>query len=77
VPSLPGSPRRLLDEAIAVSRETGLKFFGPRILAELALAAEDPAEQQKALSEDENILGEGCVVAVRPTIIVDRRALAD
>jgi class 3 adenylate cyclase/tetratricopeptide (TPR) repeat protein len=53
--------RRLLDEAIAVSRETGLRFFGPRILAELALAAEDPAEQQKALSEGENILGEGCV----------------
>lgn len=53
--------RRLLDEAIAVGRETGLKFFGPRILAELALAADDPAEQQKALSEGENILGEGCV----------------
>jgi len=53
--------RGLLDEAIAVSRETGLRFFGPRILAELALAAEDPAEQQKALSEGENILGEGCV----------------
>jgi hypothetical protein len=30
-------------------------------LAELALAAEDPAEQQKALSEGENIPGEGCV----------------
>jgi hypothetical protein len=53
--------RRLLDEAIAVSRETGLTFFGPRILAELALAADDPAEQQKALSEGEKILGEGCV----------------
>src|SRR5258705_10945991 len=52
---------RLLDEASSVSRETGLTFFGPRILAELALASEDPAEQQKALSEGENILGEGCV----------------
>lgn len=53
--------RGLLDEAIAVSRETGIRFFGPRVLAELALAAEDPAEQQKTLSEGESILGEGCV----------------
>lgn len=53
--------RCLLDEAIAVSRETGIRFFGPRVLAELTLAAEDPAEQQKVLSEGENILGEGCV----------------
>ncbi|WP_172628349.1 adenylate/guanylate cyclase domain-containing protein [Bradyrhizobium ivorense] len=51
----------LLDEAIAVSRETGVLFFGPRILAERALAAEDPAEQRKALREGESILGEGCV----------------
>lgn len=51
----------LLDEAMAVSRETGLLFFGPRILAERALAAEDPAEQRKALREGESILGEGCV----------------
>ncbi|MBR0827221.1 AAA family ATPase [Bradyrhizobium manausense] len=51
----------LLDEALAVSRETGLLFFGPRILAERALAAEDPAEQRKALREGESILGEGCV----------------
>jgi hypothetical protein len=53
--------RCLLDEAIAVSRETGLRFFGPRVLAELALAAEQPPEQTKALSEGENILSEGCV----------------
>jgi tetratricopeptide (TPR) repeat protein len=53
--------RCLLDEAIAASRETGLKFFGPRVLAEQALSAEHSPEQQKALSEGENILGEGCV----------------
>jgi tetratricopeptide (TPR) repeat protein len=57
----PFEARRLLDEAISVSRETGFAFFGPRIFAELALAAEDPAEQQKALREGENTLGEGCV----------------
>jgi tetratricopeptide (TPR) repeat protein len=53
--------RRLLDEAIAVSRETGITFFGPRVLAELALSAEDPAQQQKALGEGEQILSDGCV----------------
>ena len=47
----PFEARRLLDEAISVSREIVFTFFGPRILAELALAAEDPAEQQKALRE--------------------------
>ncbi|MGY8667079.1 adenylate/guanylate cyclase domain-containing protein [Bradyrhizobium sp. UFLA05-109] len=53
--------RRLLDEAIAVSRETGITFFGPRVLAELALSAEDTAQQQKALGEGEQILAGGCV----------------
>jgi tetratricopeptide (TPR) repeat protein len=53
--------RRLIDEAIAVSRETGITFFGPRVLAELALSAEDPAQQQKALGEGEQILSDGCV----------------
>jgi hypothetical protein len=57
----PSEARRLIDEAIAVSRETGITFFGPRVLAELALSAEDPAQQQKALGEGEQILGDGCV----------------
>jgi tetratricopeptide (TPR) repeat protein len=53
--------RLLLEEALAVSRETGVTFFGPRVLAELALAVEDPARQQQALAEAEQILGGGCV----------------
>ena len=83
--------RQLLAEAIAVSRETGITFFGPRVLAELALSAKDLAQQQKALGEGEQILGGGCVghnhlwfyrdameaaLSIRDWISVDRHASA-
>jgi tetratricopeptide (TPR) repeat protein len=53
--------RALLDEAIAASRETGIRFFGPRVLVEIALSADDEGARNAALEEGERLLGEGCV----------------
>ena len=53
--------RALLGEAIAASRETGIRFFGPRVLVEIALSADDLGARNAALEEGERLLGEGCV----------------
>ena len=50
-----------LEEAIAISRETGIGFVGPRILGELALATDNPNVRQSALDEGEMILRAGSV----------------
>jgi class 3 adenylate cyclase/tetratricopeptide (TPR) repeat protein len=52
---------KLLKDALAISRETGIGFFGPAILGALALATEDPQERQRALTEGEALLANGCV----------------
>ncbi len=51
----------LLDRAMAVNRETGLAFDGPRTLAFLAYATEDPELRDASLAEAERIIEEGCV----------------
>jgi tetratricopeptide (TPR) repeat protein len=51
----------LLEEALAISRETGLGFHGPNVLGGLAQAAEDPSERRRALAEGEAIIGRGAV----------------
>jgi class 3 adenylate cyclase/tetratricopeptide (TPR) repeat protein len=48
-------------DAIAISRETGIGYCGPSILALLARATNDENERLKALSEGERLLKEGCV----------------
>ena len=51
----------LLKDALAISRETGIGFFGPAILGALALTTEDSRERQRALTEGEALLAAGCV----------------
>jgi class 3 adenylate cyclase/tetratricopeptide (TPR) repeat protein len=48
-------------EALQAARETTLGFFGPRILAKIALLTDDPAERDASLREGESILEAGAV----------------
>jgi len=52
---------QLCEKAVAISRETGVGFVGPRALAELAINTDDPALRRQALQEGEEILREGAV----------------
>ena len=56
-----GEALELLEEAMAISRETGLGFHGPNILGALAEAAQDPQQRRRALAEGEAIIREGAV----------------
>jgi tetratricopeptide (TPR) repeat protein len=49
------------EEAIRISRETGMAFLGPFALGALALASEDPIRRQAALEEGEALLEAGAV----------------
>jgi tetratricopeptide (TPR) repeat protein len=51
----------LLQEALAISRETGIRFHGPNVLGGLARAAADPDQRRRALAEGEAIIRQGCV----------------
>ncbi len=51
----------MLEDALAISRETGIRYVGAVILGTLALATDDPETRQRALSEGEKILREGCL----------------
>jgi class 3 adenylate cyclase/tetratricopeptide (TPR) repeat protein len=51
----------LLREAVAISRETGIAYSGPRILGQLALTTDDPDERKRAIEEGESILRSGAV----------------
>jgi hypothetical protein len=48
-------------KAIAISRETGITYCGPRVLGQLALATDDPAERESAIHEGLAILQSGAV----------------
>ena len=50
----------LLEEGVGVCRETGLRFMGPEMLSALAVATDDAATRERALSEGEAILLSGC-----------------
>jgi hypothetical protein len=49
------------EEAVRISRETGVAYIGPCALGVLALATADPARRSKALAEGEAILEAGAV----------------
>jgi class 3 adenylate cyclase/tetratricopeptide (TPR) repeat protein len=49
----------LIREALAISRETGMAFMGPWILADLALVTDDPDERRATLAEGEGLLAAG------------------
>jgi class 3 adenylate cyclase/tetratricopeptide (TPR) repeat protein len=53
--------RALIEEALAISRETGIKFHGPNVLGGLARAAEVPDDRRRALAEGEAIIARGAV----------------
>ena len=48
-------------EALAISRETGIQYVGPSLLADIALATEDVEERRAALAEGEALLRNGGV----------------
>jgi class 3 adenylate cyclase/tetratricopeptide (TPR) repeat protein len=51
----------LLQQALDVSRRTGISFHGPQILGALAGALARPAERRRALAEGETLIRAGCV----------------
>jgi len=51
----------LLRQALAISRESGIAYSGPRILGFLALTTDDPDERKRAIEEGESILRSGAV----------------
>ncbi|WP_050577770.1 adenylate/guanylate cyclase domain-containing protein [Sinorhizobium meliloti] len=53
---------RHVNEALAIARETGMAFVGPRILGELALIADDREVRASALAEAEGLFAEGAAV---------------
>ncbi|HSG93959.1 MAG TPA: hypothetical protein VLA28_00455, partial [Afifellaceae bacterium] len=52
---------RINQQALVICRETGAGFLGPRVIGEIALSADDPALQQKALQDGEILLKEPSV----------------
>ncbi|MEE9590530.1 MAG: adenylate/guanylate cyclase domain-containing protein, partial [Hyphomicrobiaceae bacterium] len=48
-------------DAMTISRETGIGYCGPSLLATLACATDDESERMEALSEGERFLKDGCV----------------
>jgi tetratricopeptide (TPR) repeat protein len=51
----------LLEQAYAISCESGITFSGPWVLGALAMITEDPDTRRWALEEGEKILARGCV----------------
>ena len=51
--------RGCLDQALVISRETGVRFVGPSILADIAFISDDSNERRAALAEGEALLAEG------------------
>jgi class 3 adenylate cyclase/tetratricopeptide (TPR) repeat protein len=56
-----GQALELLEEALTISRETGVEFHGPNILGALAEAAQDPKQRRRALAAGEAIIRQGAV----------------
>jgi tetratricopeptide (TPR) repeat protein len=52
---------KLLEQAYAISCESGITFSGPWVLGALAVGTEDPGTRRWALAEGEKILARGCV----------------
>ncbi|PDT51417.1 MULTISPECIES: adenylate/guanylate cyclase domain-containing protein [Sinorhizobium] len=48
--------------ALAIARETGIGFAGPRVLGELALITDDPEVRASSLGEAEGLLARGAAV---------------
>jgi hypothetical protein len=57
----PDPARVCIDQALALARDGGMKFFGPTVLALAARLANEPTERVALLDEGEKVLNEGCV----------------
>jgi hypothetical protein len=57
----PDRAARLVRDALAISRDTGMAYFGPCLLGWLALHTDDPEERNAALAEGEALLAAGSV----------------
>lgn len=51
----------LLEQALQISRDTGVTFTGPRVLSGTALATEDPERRRSVLEEGEAVLRSGAI----------------
>lgn len=51
----------MVNEAVAIARETGFSFIGPLALGALGLLTNDADARQTAFEEAETALGQGCV----------------
>jgi class 3 adenylate cyclase/tetratricopeptide (TPR) repeat protein len=56
-----GEGQALIDEGVAIARETGMGFVGPAVLGFRALYAADGDVALRALAEAEMILAQGCI----------------
>jgi len=52
---------KLLEQALQISRDTGVTFTGPRVLSGTALATEDPERRRSVLEEGEAVLRSGAI----------------
>ena len=51
----------MLREAVAICREVGMQFSGPKALGALSRAVAEPAERDRLLAEGEELLRRGAV----------------
>ncbi len=56
-----GEAAALLREALAICRDAGLQFCGPKVISALSRAVEDPAERAALLEEGRQMLARGAV----------------
>jgi tetratricopeptide (TPR) repeat protein len=49
----------MLREALAICREAGMQFCGPKVLSALSRVVDDPAERATVLAEGRDLLGRG------------------
>ncbi|HVF16880.1 MAG TPA: AAA family ATPase [Steroidobacteraceae bacterium] len=52
---------RLITDAVAIARDTGMSYCGPVLLSVMARATDDPVQRAAVLREGENLLADGCV----------------
>jgi tetratricopeptide (TPR) repeat protein len=52
---------KLLEEALSISRDTGLGLLGPWILGHLARTSADPSKSRRYLEEGDRLIAKGCV----------------
>jgi hypothetical protein len=57
----PAEAAEMLREALAICREAGMQFCGPKVTSALSRTVNDPAEREALLAEGKEMLGRGAV----------------